>query len=114
MAVRGLSIMRSGRYLDNIVTETWGPTMPDREAHLQAIFENPTDDGARLVFADWLEEQGDPRGEFIRLQIERQRQPTADADGLRPFVRREDELLAAHGRLWRRELPRWLGVNWGV
>ena len=36
---------------------------------LQAILENPADDFARLVYADWLEQQGDePRAEFIRVQ----------------------------------------------
>lgn len=39
-------------------------------AFLQAIIEHPDDDGARLVYADWLEERGDPRGAFIRVQCE--------------------------------------------
>jgi uncharacterized protein (TIGR02996 family) len=43
----------------------------EREAFLRAIRENPADDTARLVFADWLQEHGEPeRAEFIRLQIE--------------------------------------------
>src|SRR5271165_2283694 len=28
---------------------------------------NPEDTALRLVFADWLEERGDPRGELVRL-----------------------------------------------
>lgn len=37
---------------------------------LQAILAEPTDDAARLVYADWLEEQGEgKRSEFIRCQI---------------------------------------------
>jgi uncharacterized protein (TIGR02996 family) len=44
--------------------------MSREEDFLQAILENPDDDVPRLIFADWLEEQGDPRGEFIRLQCE--------------------------------------------
>jgi uncharacterized protein (TIGR02996 family) len=35
-----------------------------------AIRDNPAVDAPRLVFADWLEELGDPRSEFIRLQCE--------------------------------------------
>lgn len=35
---------------------------------MDQILEQPDDDGPRLVFADWLEEQGDSRGEFIRVQ----------------------------------------------
>jgi uncharacterized protein (TIGR02996 family) len=37
------------------------------EAFLRAITANPEDDVLRLVYADWLEEQGDPRAEFLRL-----------------------------------------------
>jgi uncharacterized protein (TIGR02996 family) len=46
--------------------------MTDREALLQTILDNPDDDLPRLIFADWLEETGEPsnvaRAEFIRLQ----------------------------------------------
>jgi uncharacterized protein (TIGR02996 family) len=38
---------------------------------LAAVYANPDDDGARLVFADLLTERGDVRGEFIGLQIGR-------------------------------------------
>ncbi len=41
------------------------------DAFLHTILAHPDDDIPRLVFADWLEERGDPRGTFIRLQIER-------------------------------------------
>jgi uncharacterized protein (TIGR02996 family) len=36
---------------------------------LAAIRAEPEDDTPRLVLADWLEERGDPRGEFVRLQV---------------------------------------------
>jgi len=43
----------------------------ERDALLAAIRARPADDTARLVFADWLDEHGEPpRAEFIRLQIE--------------------------------------------
>jgi uncharacterized protein (TIGR02996 family) len=44
---------------------------PDHAPFLADILANPYDDGPRLVFADWLEERGDPLGEFIRVQCER-------------------------------------------
>lgn len=45
--------------------------MTDRDAFLRTIIANPSEDGPRLVFADWLEENGESeRGEFIRVQIE--------------------------------------------
>ena len=34
-----------------------------------AILANPTDRDAYAVFADWLQEQGDPRGELMSLQL---------------------------------------------
>jgi uncharacterized protein (TIGR02996 family) len=42
--------------------------MYDEEAFLQAIRTTPDDPTVRLVYADWLEERGDPRGEYLRLE----------------------------------------------
>jgi uncharacterized protein (TIGR02996 family) len=45
--------------------------MTDRAAFLAAIVAAPDDDLPRLVFADWLDEYGEPeRAEFIRVQCE--------------------------------------------
>ena len=53
-------------------------------AFLEAILAQPDDDTPRLVYADWLEEQGDSaRAEFIRVQIERARLPDWDARQVR-------------------------------
>jgi uncharacterized protein (TIGR02996 family) len=41
--------------------------MVDDGAFLQAILAAPADDVPRLVYADWLEDRGDPRAEFLRL-----------------------------------------------
>jgi uncharacterized protein (TIGR02996 family) len=43
--------------------------MMDESGFLDAIRANPGDDMHRLVYADWLEERGDPRGDFLRLRI---------------------------------------------
>jgi hypothetical protein len=48
--------------------------------------------GRWLIFADWLEEQGDPRGEMIRLQVHLAELP-ADNPGRRALVAREFELF---------------------
>lgn len=37
---------------------------------LEFIAENPGDNTLRLVYADWLDEQGDLRGQLIRLVVE--------------------------------------------
>jgi uncharacterized protein (TIGR02996 family) len=42
--------------------------MNDEAAFLAAIHTAPEDDNLRLVYADWLEERGDLRGEYLRLE----------------------------------------------
>jgi len=73
--------------------------MSDEESFMRAIIDNPADDHLRLVYADWLEERGDPRGEFIRIQMELE-QPSLDERGRLSLVIREKELLALHGKSW--------------
>lgn len=66
----------------------------EREAFLKAIAAVPEDDTARLAFADWLDEHGDPdRAEFVSLQIRRAR------FGGEPCAR-ETELFAANRDAW--------------
>lgn len=43
---------------------------PIEKAFIDDIVQNPEDMTPRLIYADWLEERGDPRGEFIRVQME--------------------------------------------
>jgi uncharacterized protein (TIGR02996 family) len=46
--------------------------MTPEHAFLYAIKDDPADDAVRLVFSDWLEENGQPaRAEFLRLQVRR-------------------------------------------
>jgi uncharacterized protein (TIGR02996 family) len=39
------------------------------DSFLRAVLAAPRDDAVRLVYADWLEERGDPRGAFLRLEV---------------------------------------------
>jgi uncharacterized protein (TIGR02996 family) len=45
--------------------------MNSDDAFLHALFDKPDDETTRLVYADWLEDRGDPqslaRGEFLRV-----------------------------------------------
>ncbi|MFT3710258.1 MAG: ribosomal protein L7/L12 [Archangium sp.] len=47
---------------------------------LESILRDPDDDAPRLVWADALEEQGDLRGEYLRLEVKwrRERRPEPD------------------------------------
>ena len=57
-----------------------------REAFLLAIFTNPDDDLPRLVFADWLEENGEGEAALrLRRQCEHKHQLPAGVFALRGF-----------------------------
>jgi uncharacterized protein (TIGR02996 family) len=71
----------------------------EEEAFLRAIAANPVDDGTRLVYADWLEERGDPRAEYIRLRL-RLREPR----GRKRVWARRCELEAVIDGAWRRQV----------
>jgi uncharacterized protein (TIGR02996 family) len=52
--------------------------MNDERGFLRALREDPNDEVSRLVYADWLEERGSPRGEFLRLEVELSHMPADD------------------------------------
>lgn len=95
--------------------------MTDRDAFLAGILANPDADLPRLAYADWLDEQGNEgdsaRAEFIRLQCELVREPTAKTCGYRPGFRQVKfcgdpacRSCAAYIRqweLWTKNLCRW-------
>jgi uncharacterized protein (TIGR02996 family) len=79
--------------------------MPDAEAFLRAIIENPDDDSPRLIYADWLDENGDPdRAEFIRVQIALARNGSQTRADL-PLIVRENVLQKRHLREWHALMP---------
>lgn len=83
--------------------------MNHEQAFLQDILAHPDDDAPRLIFADWLEEQGDAnsvaRAEFVRVQC-------ALAAGKLPeqqqaeLERREQQLLDEWDKEWVRPIRR--------
>jgi uncharacterized protein (TIGR02996 family) len=78
----------------------------NHQAFLGDIIEHPDDDAPRLVYADWLEDNGDsPRAEFIRVQCERARLPQED-DRHAELEARERRLVLKHADKWvSAELP---------
>jgi uncharacterized protein (TIGR02996 family) len=73
--------------------------MPDDPAFLRMIAAAPADDAPRLVYADWLEDRGDPRGTFIRVQCALAALPADDPR--RPDLEdTERRLSAAHAAGW--------------
>lgn len=78
---------------------------PTDRAFLDDIIANPEDDTPRLIYADWIEEQGQgERAELIRVQCELERLRSrldslgrsighTNADKIRPLMEREKKLL---------------------
>lgn len=44
--------------------------MTDDAAFIRAIREAPEDETTRLVYADWLDDRGDPRGRYLRTEAD--------------------------------------------
>ncbi|MBP3958888.1 TIGR02996 domain-containing protein [Gemmata sp. G18] len=71
--------------------------MSDESALLTAILAHPDEDTPRLVFADWLDENGQPeRAEFIRLQIKYVRGGDTNPQAHSRLL----HLLSVHERTW--------------
>ena len=66
---------------------------------LEQVYATPDADEPRLVYADWLTERGDPRGELIALQVQAAL-GRADAKALK----RAGALLREHRDAWLGEL----------
>ncbi|MBX3162421.1 MAG: TIGR02996 domain-containing protein [Deltaproteobacteria bacterium] len=79
---------------------------------LAAIRERPEDDAPRLVYADWLTERGDPRGELIAVQCALARLERDD-DARPRLEERDRELRTAHEEAWRGELAQLPGFASG-
>lgn len=72
-------------------------TAPEEELFVKGIEAHPADNTARLVYADWLEERGDPRAEYLRVLCAWLASRPAEDQGL---IARERMLRAGLGRMW--------------
>jgi uncharacterized protein (TIGR02996 family) len=94
-------------------------TAADPAVFLADVLAGPADDAPRMAYADWLQERGDPLGEFVAVQL-RLARCRDGAESCPPdsrcgrcmgceLRRRERELLLTHGRAWPAGL---LGLEW--
>src|SRR5262249_7676147 len=84
-------------------------TMSLDKAFLADVAEHPDDDAPRLVYADWLEDNGDPdRAEFIRVQVELARpRLRGGSKRRRELQKREKNLFDEHGTRWKEAVGAW-------
>ncbi len=75
----------------------------ESNSFLAEVIADPDNDIPRLIYADWLEEQGSPRGEFIRVQCELNQISDLDPRWL-DLQFRSNELLEKHGEQWAKEI----------
>jgi uncharacterized protein (TIGR02996 family) len=72
---------------------------PTGEVLERAILDDPNDIAGHAAYADWLTEHGDPRGEFIQVQLALD-DPSHPADVRKEFKKREAELLKKYRTRW--------------
>lgn len=82
--------------------------MLDHQPFIETILNRPADDGPRLVYADWLEERGDSRADWLRLSI----RGAQIANGLRPHLDSTDDIWCWRDRLIHRDASRQLEWIW--
>jgi uncharacterized protein (TIGR02996 family) len=76
------------------------------EAFIRDIEEHPDDAGLRLIYADWLEERGDARAEFLRREAELAGVPQGEKNRRRKLERRLRELREGVDGWWLARLDR--------
>lgn len=86
--------------------------MTDRDALYRAVLDNPDDDTLRLVYADAVEESGDPRrAAFVRTRVELGR--VAEYDPFAVKAKYHDQKKKVDGARWITELPPLPdGISW--
>jgi uncharacterized protein (TIGR02996 family) len=80
--------------------------MTNEDDFLHALHESLEDDDLRLIFADWLDDHGDPRGELMRVQVLLGQLPADDP--MRPELQQCEHTMLAE------EEPSWLTPLCGV
>jgi uncharacterized protein (TIGR02996 family) len=81
--------------------ETMPPAPASRTENVLelALLNDPDDLAANSAYADWLSEQGDPRGEFIQVQLALE-DPDRPPSERKALQKREQALLKAHADEW--------------
>src|SRR5262249_54975746 len=75
--------------------------MEQERAFVEAIRAQPEDDALRMVYADWLQDRGDPRGEFIQPRVRwHQARQALDVAAMNQHGGRQWQLQRQHQAAW--------------
>jgi len=71
--------------------------MTQEELLLQRVLERPDDDAPRLAYAGYLDQRGDPRGEFVHVQVELARLDMDRDPNYVPLAERSYAMIDGYG-----------------
>lgn len=74
----------------------------NEQVFIQSISEKPYDDELKLVYADWLDDQGDERGQLIRLSVEMRKlkNRVVDSDWMQTLRIQSDKMVKRTEQGW--------------
>jgi uncharacterized protein (TIGR02996 family) len=87
------------------------PVSPLQQSLEAALVEDPDDRATHHAYADYLMEQGDPRGELVQVQFALE-DPSRQGEERTRLRERESALLKRHAREWLGEVGRFLVGDW--
>jgi uncharacterized protein (TIGR02996 family) len=87
------------------------PVSTERLALEKALVAHPDEVAAHSAYADYLIEAGDPRGEFIQVQLALE-DPTRSKKERESLRKRETALLKKHASTWLGDVGRFLLGTW--
>jgi uncharacterized protein (TIGR02996 family) len=103
--------LRKGYVEANAPAAAAAPDSVELRALEQALVDHPDDVATHSAYADYLTEQGVPRGEFAQVQIALEDPSRAKIERARLAVA-EDKLLRQHARTWLGGAGKYLVGDW--
>src|SRR5262247_2925035 len=93
-------------------------TLKEEQApqYLEKIRQHPNENALRFKYAEWLSQRGDPRGKFIRLQLNIIQQRKAGSTKWFDTYEKAEHLEKKHRQEWLEadgvlESPAWAAVD---
>jgi uncharacterized protein (TIGR02996 family) len=98
-------------YVETTPAPAAAPATPERMALEAGLAAHPDELAAHSAYADFLTEEGDPRGEFIQVQLALEDPARTKAERT-ALKKRETALLQRHAGEWMGDVGRFLAGPW--